>query len=229
MRKGSKGVSDKNIRDVAGLPLFAHMLRCLIRADCVDKIIVSTDDEEYAALGRKHGAQTPFLRPTNLADGKTRLHYVMQHALRHFDDAGEHFDAVLSGLATAPLVKPETVRNIVRRFLETTCDAIGTGTEIVRGHPYLAKTMLEGDVVSDVIALEPGTPRYPRQIRPPMYFFNGALFLRDRRLVRDPDDDTNALGDKPRMLVISEVEGMNVDSEDDLNFVRHILEKKHDA
>jgi CMP-N-acetylneuraminic acid synthetase len=150
----------------------------------------------------------------------------MQHALRYFDDNGERFDAVLSALATAPLVKPETVRKLVQRFAETGADAIGTGTEIVRGHPYLAKIMAAGDDrVSDLLALQPGVPRYPRQVRTPTYFYNGALFLRDRRLVTQPDDDTNALGDQPRMLVISETEGMNVDSAEDLDFIRYRLER----
>lgn len=226
IRKGSKGVRDKNIRDVAGRPLFAHMLNSLIESRCADRIIVSTDDENYASLARQYGAETPFLRPASLADGRTRLHYVMQHALQFYDEAGERFDAVLSAQATAPLVRPSTIRSLVHRFNETGANAIGTGTEIVRGHPYLAKIMSgTDDRVVDFVSLDPNIARYPRQVRPTMYSYDGALFLRDRGLVLDPDDDTNALGHEPRMLVLNESEGMSIDSEEDFDFVRFRLER----
>jgi len=227
IRKGSRGVLDKNIRSVGGQPLFAHMLGSVVKSGVADKVIVSTDDDDYASLARRHGAETPFLRPPELSDGRTRLHYVMRHALEFFDRTGERYDAVLSALATAPLIRPATVRQLVTRLVESGADAIGTGSEIGRGHPYLAKTMVAGDdVVHDFVALPAGTPRYPRQARPAMYYYNGALFLRRRKLLVEPDDETNALGSAPRMLVIPETEGFNIDTEEDLDFVRYVLEKK---
>lgn len=226
IRKGSRGVPDKNIRSLGGQPLFTHILASVIKSGVADKVIVSTDDGEYASLARRHGAETPFLRPPDLSDGRTRLHYVMQHALEFFDRSGERYDAVLSALATAPFIRPATVQQLVARLVASGADSIGTGSEIGRGHPYLAKTMdADDDVVRDVIPLPAGTPRYPRQARPAMYYFNGALFLRRRNLLIEPDDDTNALGSAPRMLVIPETEGLNIDTEDDLNFARYVLEK----
>ncbi len=80
-RGGSKGIPRKNIRDFAGYPLIAYSIAAGVQARCVSRTIVSTDDEEIAAVARKYGAETPFLRPAEFSqDGTTDLP-VFQHAL----------------------------------------------------------------------------------------------------------------------------------------------------
>ena len=63
-RGGSKGIPRKNIRDFAGYPLIAYSIAAAKQADAVTRVIVSTDDEEIAEVGRQFGAEAPFLRPT---------------------------------------------------------------------------------------------------------------------------------------------------------------------
>ncbi len=66
-RGGSKGIPRKNIRDFAGAPLIAYSIAAGLQAQHVTRVIVSTDYEEIAAVPRQWGAETPFLRPTELA------------------------------------------------------------------------------------------------------------------------------------------------------------------
>jgi len=70
-RGGSKGVPGKNIRDLGGLPLIAWTIREARRSALIDRVIVSSDDEGILAVARSHGADTPFVRPAELARDDT--------------------------------------------------------------------------------------------------------------------------------------------------------------
>ena len=80
-RGGSKGIPRKNIRDFAGAPLIAYSIAAALQAQHVTRVIVSTDDEEIAAVARQWGAETPFLRPTELAQDDITDLPVFQQAL----------------------------------------------------------------------------------------------------------------------------------------------------
>ena len=73
-RGGSKGIPRKNIRDFAGYPLIAWSIAAGLQSELVTRVIVSTDDEEIAAVAREYGAETPFLRPEQLAEDHTPDH-----------------------------------------------------------------------------------------------------------------------------------------------------------
>lgn len=226
MRAGSTGVSDKNIRTLAGRPLFANMFQTLQKVHSIDRTIVSTDTDRYAQVARDQGADVPFLRPSELADGLTRLHHVMHHALSYFDSIGDRFDAVLSAQATAPLITPETIRALIGEFHRTGCDAIATTSIVGRSHPYLAKTVdPDTGIAHDFFDVPAGVPRYPRQARPELHAFNGAVFLRDRSLLEAPNDATNALGDAPRTLLISDREALNIDTEEDFRLAEFFMQE----
>ena len=70
-RGGSKGIPRKNIRPFAGFPLIAWSIAAAKQSDLVTRVIVSTDDEEIAAVAREFGAETPFLRPPKFAEDNT--------------------------------------------------------------------------------------------------------------------------------------------------------------
>jgi N-acylneuraminate cytidylyltransferase len=66
-RSGSKGVPNKNIRHIDGIPLIAYSIAAALKSTLVDRVIVSTDSEEYARLARSYGAETPFIRPKDIS------------------------------------------------------------------------------------------------------------------------------------------------------------------
>src|SRR5512136_1083491 len=80
-RGGSKGIPRKNIRPFAGQPLIAYSIAAGLQADMVTRVLVSTDDEEIAGVARSFGAETPFLRPPELAQDRTLDLPAFQHAL----------------------------------------------------------------------------------------------------------------------------------------------------
>lgn len=80
-RGGSKGIPRKNIRPFAGHPLIAFSIAATLQSETVTRVIVSTDDQEIAEVARRYGAETPFLRPAELAQDRTMDLPVFQHAL----------------------------------------------------------------------------------------------------------------------------------------------------
>lgn len=85
-RGGSKGVPNKNIRDLGGHPLIAYSIKASqLCSSLIDRCIVSTDDEKIAEIALKYGAEVPFIRPNELArDESTDLEWV-NHVIKTLD------------------------------------------------------------------------------------------------------------------------------------------------
>lgn len=105
-RGGSKGIPRKNIKDFAGFPLIAYSIAAGLRAASVTRVIVSTDDEEIAAVARSYGAETPFLRPAELAQDQTLDLPVFQHALAWLEQNEGYRPEVVVQLRPTSPVRP---------------------------------------------------------------------------------------------------------------------------
>jgi N-acylneuraminate cytidylyltransferase len=118
-RGGSKGIPRKNIRDFAGHPLIAYSIAAGLQARLVTRVIVSTDDEEIAAVARRYGAEVPFLRPAELAQDQTLDLPVFQHAVAWLaEKEGYHPDVVVQLRPTSPVRPPALVDEAVRLLLD---------------------------------------------------------------------------------------------------------------
>ena len=118
-RGGSKGIPRKNIRLFAGYPLIAYSIVAGLRAETVTRLIVSTDNEEIAKVARQYGAETPFLRPAELAGDRTPDLPVFQHALTWLTGhEGYSPDAVVHLRPTTPIRPPDLVDRAVRILLD---------------------------------------------------------------------------------------------------------------
>jgi N-acylneuraminate cytidylyltransferase len=104
-RGGSKRIPRKNIKPFCGLPMIAWSIRAAIQSQCFDRIIVSTDDAEIAAVAKAHGAEVPFVRPANLSDDHTGTIPVIAHAIDWHIQHAEAVTEVCCIYATAPFVQ----------------------------------------------------------------------------------------------------------------------------
>jgi CMP-N-acetylneuraminic acid synthetase len=118
-RGGSKGIPRKNIRPFAGYPLIAYSIAAVLQAHTAIRVIVSTDDQEIAAVARQFGAETPFLRPAELAADRTTDLPVFQHALNWLaEQENYHPDIVLHLHATSPVRPPGFVDQAIQLLQE---------------------------------------------------------------------------------------------------------------
>jgi CMP-N-acetylneuraminic acid synthetase len=95
-RGGSKGLPGKNIKPVAGKPLLAYSIEAAQKSGLCTDVLVSTDDEEIAAVAREYGAWVPFLRPDHLATDEARNEHGLVHVLEDLEkDHGITYDIVV--------------------------------------------------------------------------------------------------------------------------------------
>lgn len=109
-RGGSKRIPRKNIKEFCGKPMIAWSIEAAQESGCFDRVIVSTDDDEIAAVAKQWGAEVPFKRPAELSDDYTGTIPAIAHAIRTLADAGICCSAVCCLYATAPFVQVEHLR-----------------------------------------------------------------------------------------------------------------------
>src|SRR5438128_2514535 len=108
-RGGSQGIPRKNLAPVLGKPLLAYTAEAALAARRLSRVILSTDDEEIADIGRRYGLEVPFLRPAELAKDDTRTLPVLQHAVRWMEARGARFDSICLLEPTSPVRGPEDI------------------------------------------------------------------------------------------------------------------------
>ncbi|MBN7278683.1 pseudaminic acid cytidylyltransferase [Vibrio cholerae] len=109
-RGGSKRIPRKNVKDFCGKPMIAWSIEAAKASGCFDKIIVSTDDTEIAAIARQFGAEIPFIRPAALSDDYTGTIPVIRHAVEWLNQNDSKVDYACCLYATAPFILPEDLR-----------------------------------------------------------------------------------------------------------------------
>jgi len=222
-RGGSKRVAHKNIRTLAGKPLIAWTIETAISCQRLDRVIVSTDDEEIVDIARKYGAETPFVRPAELAQDDTPDLPVCKHTLswltRH-----ENFcpDIVVWLRPTAPLRIIEDIDNAINLLFETDADCVRSVCP-VEHHPYWMKR-LEGNRFIPLIKGVDESKYYQRQLLPPVYRLNGAVDVFWRKTVLDKGF---MYGGDMRGYVMPAERSVDLDSELDFALAELLLQRRN--
>lgn len=175
-RGGSKGLPKKNIRDMAEKPLIAWTIERAIASTCLDKVIVSTDDDEIAGLASKYGADVPFIRPIEIAEDKTPMIDVIAHAVHFFKEKGVEFSYVALFEPTSPLRKENDIDDALRLLIdsESRADSLVSAGEVHLEHPSIMKTVKEGYLSPYETT---GEKIYRRQDLKTVYFPYGVIYM----------------------------------------------------
>ncbi len=116
-RSGSKGVVDKNIKLLAGYPLIAYSIAAAQLANCIDRIIVSTDSEKYARIAREYGAEVPFLRPAEISGDLSTDYDFVKHVLDWMkENDGYRPEYLVHMRPTTPLREPSHLVAAIERM-----------------------------------------------------------------------------------------------------------------
>lgn len=145
-RGGSKRIPRKNIRDFCGKPIIAYSIEAARQSNCFDRIIVSTDDEEISAVARDWGAETPFVRPAELANDYAGTIPVIKHAIEWFIDNQEPPELACCIYATAPFVIPQDLQRGLETLLSAKSDYAFTLTDYPFPIQRAVKLTLSGRV-----------------------------------------------------------------------------------
>ncbi len=118
-RGGSKRIPRKNIKSFLGKPMIAYSIETALASGLFDRVLVSTDDEEIASVAQAHGAETPFLRPKELADEHTGTNAVAGHALAWLRESGKEYAHACCIYATAPFMTVADLQEAHRLLQES--------------------------------------------------------------------------------------------------------------
>jgi YrbI family 3-deoxy-D-manno-octulosonate 8-phosphate phosphatase len=178
-RGGSKGIPRKNIRNFAGFPLIAWSIAAGKQASCVTRVVVSTDDEEIAAVARECGAETPFLRPSALAQDNTTDLPVFEHALEWLEEnEGYQPDIVIQLRPTSPIRPKDCVDHAVQILMEHPDADCVRGVVPAGQNPHkMWRFTGESQPMSPLLVVEgiPEPYNAPRQILPAVYWQTGHI------------------------------------------------------
>ena len=187
-RGGSKGIPRKNVRDFAGSPLIAYSIAAALQSETVTRVIVSTDDEEIAAVAREYGAEVPFMRPAEYAQDSTLDLPVFAHVLRTLAEMEDyHPDVVVQLRPTSPIRPLTMVDDAVRLLLDNPEADSVRGVVPAGQNPHKMWRIDEASGrMTALLQVEGIAEPYnsPRQKLPPVYWQTGHIdALRPRAIL----------------------------------------------
>ncbi|HEY0625312.1 MAG TPA: acylneuraminate cytidylyltransferase family protein [Allosphingosinicella sp.] len=177
-RRGSKGLPLKNIRPLGGKPLLAWPVEAACASTLVDRVIVSTDDGEFAEIAKRHGADAPFLRPAELAsDTAPSLGYIL-HAIDTLEQAGDSYHYVVILEPTSPLTDADDIDAALRALdaARDSADSLVGITALETIHPVFMVKRDENGIITPLQSESFGVlPR--RQDLEPVYSLDGSIYI----------------------------------------------------
>jgi len=227
-RGGSKSIPRKNIRLFAGHPLIAYSIAAGLQAEMVTRVIVSTDDEEIAAIARQYGAETPFLRPAEYSQDHTADLPVFQHALHWLaEQQNYHPEIVVQLRPTSPLRRVAHIDQAVACLTEhPEADAIRTVC-IPFQNPFKMWQIEPAGFMRPLIeSIAPGQNirepyNMPRQVLPEVYWQTGYV---DAAWTATLMEKQSMTGDRILPLVIDPGDWIDIDSPDDWRRAERLLQ-----
>ncbi len=232
-RGGSKSIPQKNIKDFLGKPLIAWTIQAALESGILDRLIVSTDSEEIASVARQYRAETPFMRPSELAADTTPTLPVLQHAVQWLREKENYTpDLVMLLEPVSPSRRPHHIIEAVKIFNENKeIDSLVSVTEAPSQYNphWLFKIgdngcaeLFTGEKLKDIV------PR--RQSLPKVYAKNGAIYLfRTDCLFRNPP---SIFGETAKLYVMGNEYSIDIDNQEDWIIaeqrVKSILDRERD-
>jgi CMP-N-acetylneuraminic acid synthetase len=175
-RGGSKGLPGKNLIKLMGKPLIAWTIGQAIASRYIDRVVVSTESKEIAAVAKKYGAEIPFMRPGELATDKAGSMDVIFHAIGFFKARKINYDYLVFLEPTSPLRGDSDLDKAIKTLIcnSSTADSLVSVGEIKLESPYIAKTIDKGYVAP--LIRKDAKKIFQRQQLSKTYFPYGVIY-----------------------------------------------------
>ena len=228
-RGGSKSVPRKNIKLLFGKPLIAWTIEEAKKSKYLDRVIVSTDDEEIASVAQQYGAEVPFLRPAEISGDRAKDIEFLLHAVDFLKNTEQYIPDIVALLrVTAPLKTAASIDEGIELLINTPdADASRPIVEAPK-HPYkMWRTS------HDKKWLEPFLPKSftgmdepyngPRQELPDVYCHTGAMDIIRLKTITELKSTS---GKKLAYFFMKPEESVNIDTPLDFAFAEFLLEQR---
>lgn len=220
-RGGSKGVPNKNLKIIGGLPLLAHSIKQAKESALFDKIAVSSDSDEILKVAIAHGADYAIKRPDELAtDTAAKIPVILHCAKESERISGLSFDTFVDLDCTSPLRVPSDIVGVVTLLEGEDCQNVITGMP-ARRSPYFNLVEETNGHVQLVKKLD--RPITRRQDAPKCYDMNASIYAWKREYFFDIK---SVFTEKTKIFVMPEERSIDIDSPLDFDFVKFLMERK---
>ncbi len=218
-RGGSKGVPGKNTKNFGGLPLIAHAINLAQKCSMIDEVIVSTDDENIAAISKDYGASVPFIRPAIYSGDQSSEIEAWKHAIKTI---GTGFDTFVSLPPTAPLRNIDDVNKCIKEYESTDADLVITVKEASR-NPFFNMIKLDADNYASILNknLE-GKTYIRRQDVPVVYDMTTVAYVSSPKFVLKME---TIFSGKTRSVLIPNERAVDIDTQLDFDFAEFLLKE----
>lgn len=211
-RGGSKGVPRKNIRDLAGKPLIAWTIDEAKKSKYIDRLILSSEDDEIIDVAKQYGCEVPFKRPMELAQDDTPGIEPVLHAIEQCPG----YDYVVLLQPTSPLRTVEDIDGCIEKLLNSDADFCVSVTEPDHS-PYWMYTV-ENDKMKPLLPQDDLITR--RQDLPKAYALNGAVYVGYTTSIVE---HKSFLTNKSCIYIMSKRHSIDIDTRLDFDFCEVIL------
>ena len=217
MRGGSKGVPNKNLKELHGKPLMAYTIDQALKSKLFEHVVVSTDSKEIAETAKLYGAESWFLRPSELASDKAPKIPVIRHAFLESEKYYEHeFDILVDLDVTSPLRNVVDINGAYEQFIKEDAEILITASHC-RKNPYFNMVEKVNGRVRKVKELEPPPTR--RQDAPRVYDMNASIYIWKRQALLESDI---LFTEKTSLYIMPEERSVDIDTQLDWDFVEFI-------
>lgn len=213
-RGGSKSLPRKNVLLAGGKPLIAWTVDAAISAECVDRVVLSSDDDEIMAAARSSGCDVPFCRPIHLASDIATSIDVALHAL----DQLPGYEYVVLLQPTSPLRIAEDIDAAFELMLESEASSCVSVCEVDQS-PYWMYRVADGNKLQRLL---PGMEWMARrQDLPPVYLINGAIYIARIDWLRA---NKSFVGEETVAYLMPKERSLDIDTAEDFEIFRSRIE-----
>ena len=219
-RSGSKGVPDKNIKQIGGHTLLEWSIKSSLKTESISQVYLSTDSEEYANIGKECGAIVPFLRPKELASDTANDLDVIRHFLSVIDIK---LDALIHIRPTTPLRDPLILDKAIEVFFNQKGELTSLrSVQEMSESAYKSFEINDKGFLATIGSIESvEKANLPRQSFPKTYVANGYIDVLDPNYILR---ENKFHGDK--ILAFQTPGVTEVDSIEDLEYLQWQVTKQ---
>lgn len=219
-RGGSTGLPRKNIKLLHGKPLIAYTIEQALACPEIERVFVSTDDEEIAEVARNAGAEVPFLRPAELASSTAAKLPVIRHLVEAVEQMGVPVTRIVDLDPTSPLRLVSDISRCID-MLEEATDVVITAYPAEK-NPYFNMVELKPDGNIGLVKLLAGGV-VARQQAPVVYAMNASVYVWHRHTLHQGLWDGQV-----KLHIMPRERSIDIDSYLDFKLVEILLcDRKH--
>lgn len=219
-RSGSKGIKDKNIKLLAGIPLMGYTIKAALESNMYEKVMVSTDSEKYAQIAKELGAEVPFLRSETTSRDTSTSWAVVREVVDQYRGQGYKFDSITLLQPTSPLRNADDIIEAYKLFDAKNANSIISVCEAE--HSPLWSNILGPDLSMERFA-ETDDAVSGRQQLPIYYRQNGAIYIINDITLNNIH---NIFKEKCYAYIMEQSHSIDIDSELDFMIAEAILNVK---